>query len=81
MFWIGGGGAPGNAGGGCGDGVGDAVTDMSSSGGDNGAPAVVSRPTWVGEVFGDVVLWAVVQLMEMGPSDVEEGSAKLHPHI
>lgn len=71
---MGGGGAPGNAGGGCGDGVGDAVTDMSSSGGERGAPAVVRRPIWVGEVLGEVVLWAGVQLMEMGPRDVDVGS-------
>lgn len=59
---------------GWGDGVGDAVTDMSSSGGDRGALAVVRRPTWLGELLGDVVLWALLQLTVMGPKDVEVGS-------
>lgn len=77
LFCSGGGAAPGNAGGGCGDGVGEAVTDMSSSLGDNGAPAVVKRPTWVlGDVLGDVVLWAEEQFIDMGPNEVEVGSAK-----
>lgn len=51
------------------------MTLMSSSGGDNGPPpAVVSKPTWLGELLGDVVLCAL-QFMEMGPSDDEVGSA------
>lgn len=61
---------------GCGDGVGDAVTDMSSSGGDRGALAVVRRPTWLGEVLGEVVLCALLQLTVMGPNDVEVGSGR-----
>lgn len=61
---------------GCGDGVGDAVTDMSSSGGESGALAVVRRPTWLGEVLGEVVLWALLQLTVMGPKDDEVGSGR-----
>lgn len=71
------GGTPGKADDGCGEGVGDAVTDMSSSGGDNGAVAVVSSPTCVGELFGDVVLCALLQLTVIGPSDVVDGSANI----
>ena len=74
-MWIGGGATPGKAGGDCGDGVGDAVTEISSSGGDSGAAAVVKRPTWVGELFGDVVLCAFVQLIDIGPNeDVGSGT-------
>lgn len=74
--WFGGGGTPGKAGGACGDGVGDAVTDMSSSWGDWGAPAVVNRPTCVGECLGEVVEWALLQLIDIGPSEVELGSVE-----
>lgn len=50
---------------------------MSSSLGDNGAPAVVRRPTWVlGDVLGDVVLCAEEQFIDMGPNDVDVGSEK-----
>lgn len=69
-----GGATPGNAGGGCGEGVGDAVTEMSSSAGERGA--VVRRPTCVGDDFGEVVLCAVLQLIDMGPREVELGSVK-----
>lgn len=65
--------APGKAGGGCGDGVGDAVTLISSSGGDKGPPAVVKRPTWFGELFGDVVLCAL-QFIDIGPNVEDVGS-------
>lgn len=48
---------------------------MSSSGGERGALAVVKRPTWFGELLGEVVLWALLQLTVMGPRDVDVGSA------
>lgn len=67
------GGTPGNAGGGCGDGVGDAVTDMSSSCGDEGAFAVVRSPS-TGELFGDVLVRPLWQLIVIGPRDVGVGS-------
>jgi len=57
----------------CGLGVGEAVTDMSSSWGDLELSAVVNSP-WVGDVLGDVVLWAELQFIDMGPSDVEDAS-------
>lgn len=71
LFCTGGEGSPGKAGGGCGDVDGEAVTDMSSSSGEwIDDPVVVSKPTWVlGDVLGEVVLWALLQFIEIGPSD------------
>lgn len=78
LFCTGGEGNPGNAGGGCGDVDGEAVTDMSSSSGEwMDDSVVVSRPTWVlGDVFGEVVLWALLQFIEIGPSDDADESVK-----
>lgn len=56
--------------------MGEAVTDMSSSWGDFELSAVVRSPKGVGEVFGDVVLWAELQLIDMGPNEVDDGSGK-----
>lgn len=68
---CGGEGIPGKAGGGWGEVEGDAVTDMSSSSGEcTDDSVVVSKPTWVlGDVFGEVVLWALLQFIEIGPSE------------
>lgn len=77
LFCIGGAASPGKAEEGCGEGVGDAVTDMSSSGGESGPLAVVNRPTWLGELFGDVVLCAL-QLIDIGPSDEDVGSIRIN---
>lgn len=71
LFCTGGEGSPGKAGGGCGDVDGDAVTDMSSSSGERiDDSVVVNKPNCVlGDVFGEVVLWALLQLIEIGPRD------------
>lgn len=68
---------PGNAGGGWGDGLGDAVTDMSSSWGEWGDSPFEKRLICTfGDDFGEDVLWSVLQLTDMGPGVVEEGSKK-----
>lgn len=71
LFCTGGEGNPGKAGGGCGDVEGDAVTDMSSSSGEwIEDSVVVNKPNCVlGDVFGEVVLCALLQFIEIGPRD------------
>lgn len=49
---------------------------MSSSSGDLELSAVVNSPA-VGDTLGDVVLWAELQFIDMGPNDVEVASESI----